>query len=278
MYTHGPMTTKPAARRSQGLGSDLYDEAYYHHSLPGTEQLGNAELVDAAAPDTIRFGNVVAGQRVLDFGCGRGACAVEIARAGCTVVGVDYSPHAIRFAQEFVRRFSDEIQQHIEFRQMTMDTLNFENEFDTIVFNQVYEHLYDWQLEALITKFKRALKPSGVLAISTPNRDYIRYLFPVKRMVDLPFKIIKEFGRLLRGKSRHASSVRTFLKEIFKIRYPESEHTQLHINLQTPRSIKKFLESCGLRVQVTCVDRHTNLLGLITRPWWGETIWVTCTL
>jgi len=172
---------------------------------------------------------------------------------------------------------SQEIQKRVEFKQMGMTELNWEEEFDAIVFNQVYEHLHHWELEILLPKFKKALRRDGILVISTPNLNYMCYLYPLKRISELPFKTAKEVLRIFRGKSKHASSLKVFLKEIFKIRYPESEHTRLHINLQTPGSIKNFMEKQGFRVQVECIDHHTNLLSLAMRKWWGETIWLSCT-
>ena len=257
------------------LSPNLYDKDYYLHSLPGIEYLDRLDM-DPTVTDTICFGEIVPGQRILDFGSGRGALAIALAKKGCTAVGVDFSQDAIHFAREYLKRFPEDLQKRVEFKQMDMNRLHFESEFDTVVFNQVYEHLHDWELKILIPKFKRALKPNGILVTSTPNLNYIRYLFPLKRITEFPFKILKEILRVLRGKSKHASSLNDFFKEIFKIRYPESEHTRLHINLQTPGSIRKFMEQEGFRVRVECVDRHTNLLSQAMRRWWGETIWVSC--
>jgi SAM-dependent methyltransferase len=41
-----------------------------------------------------------AGSRVLDVTCGPGLYAVELARRGCTVYGIDFSPASIRYARE----------------------------------------------------------------------------------------------------------------------------------------------------------------------------------
>jgi 2-polyprenyl-3-methyl-5-hydroxy-6-metoxy-1,4-benzoquinol methylase len=260
--------------RPKGLSAALYDEFYYRHSLPGMEHLNDPNVIDEAGSDTIEVGAIKAGQNVLDFGCGRGACAIVLAQHGCHVLGVDYSSSAIKFANNFRTRFPSEIQEKVTFQKVTSEELEFKNKFDVIVFNQVYEHLYDWELETLFLKFKTALKKTGALVISTPNLDYVRFLYPLKRLTNLPFKILKETARVFRGTSKHATSFHKFLKEIFKIQYPKSEHTRLHINLQTPRSIQTFLSKQGFDVKVKCIDRHKNLLSLATERWWGETIWV----
>lgn len=254
------------------LGPELYDKDYYLKSLPGLEYL-EKDKVDPAISKTIQFGSITAGNRVLDFGCGRGNLVIELACRGVYAVGVDFSENAVEFAKSYVTQFSEGIRNRSQFFQFTINELQFENEFDKIVFNQVYEHLRDWELTILIEKFKRALKPGGLLIISTPNLNYIRYLYPLKRILELPFKSIKELLRIPRGKSKHASSFKKFIKEIFKIKYPDSEHTKLHINLQTPHSMRSFLSQQGFSAQVSCVDDHANWIGRLTKRWWGETIW-----
>ncbi len=263
-------------KKPSALRPELYDKDYYLHSLPGMEYIGKTNAFDPTITETINFGQIKAGEQVLDFGCGRGALAITLAQKGCAALGVDFSQDAIDFAREYLKRFPEEIQKRVKFEKMDMAALNAKEEFDVIVFNQVYEHLHNWELEILIPKFKQALKPNGILVISTPNLNYIRYLYPLKRILEFPFKIIKETLRVLRGKSKHASSVGIFLKEIFKIGYPESEHTRLHINLQTPGSIRRFMEKQGFRVRLECVDYHKNVLSLAFKKWWGETIWVSC--
>ena len=257
------------------LPPDLYDHDYYVKSLPGMEQAENPDLIDEAGTHIIAKGYVRAGQYVLDFGCGRGTCLVKLALNGASGIGIDHSPHAIEFAQQYTKRYS-EITDRIVFLCSDAARFHYEHMFDVIIFNQIYEHLHDWELTALFDKFKKALKPGGSLVISTPNLDYIRRLFPIKRVLNLPGKIIKESLRVLRGKSRHAESFAKFMKEIFKIRYPKSEHDRLHINLQTPRSIKNFVEQQGFRVRLECVDAHRDPATLLTRSFWGETLWLYC--
>ena len=259
------------------LGSELYDKDYYDKSLPGIEYL-EREIIDSAAEETIRIGHIQENDRVLDFGCGRGTLVIELAKRGIRTTGSDFSEHAIQFAQNLAAKFPKEVQDRLEFWKLDIKEFNFHELFDVIIFNQVYEHLYDWELETFLSKFKKALKPGGRLVISTPNLDYVRYLYPIKRLVNLPLKLIKEPLRVLRGKSKHTSSFKAFFKELFKITYPESEHTKLHINLQTPKSIQKFLERSCFSVKVECVDHHQNLISRMMKRWWGETIWVYCKL
>lgn len=257
------------------LSPQLYDKEYYLKSLPGFDYLKKG-VIDPAILETIRLGKITPEDHVLDFGCGRGELVIEAAKRGSHAVGMDFSKDAVEFAQTYLKNFPEDVQKRARFEQMTFEDLSSENEFDVIVFNQVYEHLYDYELRTLLGKFKRALKQNGRLIISTPNLNYIRFLYPLKRILEFPFKVIKQISRLLRGRSKHAQSIQAFFRELFKIKYPESEHTKLHINLQTPQSIQKFLEGQGFSVRVLCIDTHKNLISQLTQRWWGETVWAVC--
>src|SRR3989338_1934602 len=155
--------TKFLRHEPEALPKTLYDEHYYDKILPGREHLDNPDLIDEAAPDTIRIGNIRPGARVLDFGCGRGALAVALAKYGCNVTGADYSLHAVRFANELKKSFPEAVREKVHFEQLSARELAFHHEFDVIVFNQVYEHLYNWELKTVLAKFRQALKPDGIL-------------------------------------------------------------------------------------------------------------------
>lgn len=60
----------------------------------------NASFVSALGQPLLELLNPQAGERILDLGCGDGALAVQIARAGSTVVGVDTSDAMVRAARD----------------------------------------------------------------------------------------------------------------------------------------------------------------------------------
>ncbi len=67
-----------------------YDEAFAALAASGADVHGEAAYVDAL---------VTPGVRVLDAGCGTGRVAVELARRGHTVVGVDSDPSMLAVAR-----------------------------------------------------------------------------------------------------------------------------------------------------------------------------------
>lgn len=105
------------------------------------------------------------GRDVLDAGCGTGYGTEILASAGATrAVGVDISETAIEYARESSSR------EAAEFLTGNLHELPFEDDsFDMAVCFEVIEHVDD-QPRA-ISELRRVLRPGGLLAISSPNRD-----------------------------------------------------------------------------------------------------------
>jgi SAM-dependent methyltransferase len=107
---------------------------------------------------------LASGRRVLDAGCGVGYGTAMLAAAGATeTVGVDLSSDAVNAASAGVR-------ETVTFLVGDVHELPFDDDrFDLIVCFEVIEHV-DRQDE-VIAELDRVLAPSGVLVISSPNRD-----------------------------------------------------------------------------------------------------------
>jgi SAM-dependent methyltransferase len=131
------------------------------------------ELVDADLLNEhlarYRFANRVAAAlekpvRVLDAGCGSGYGTAELS-AAALVTAFDISREAVAHARAHYQRAG------VHFFQAACEALPFAPEaFDLVAAFEVIEHLYRWR--ELLADANRVLKPSGILLVSTPNRDY----------------------------------------------------------------------------------------------------------
>lgn len=124
------------------------------------------------------------GLSVLDVACGTGYGTHLLQEKGAkSAIGVDCSPEAIRFAKEHYKATN------LEFR--IGDALKLqvpEAGFDCVVSFETIEHVSD--PDRFLEEAWAALKPSGRLIISSPNRivtspDYPKY----QRAPDNPFHI-----------------------------------------------------------------------------------------
>jgi SAM-dependent methyltransferase len=102
-------------------------------------------------------------RQVLDAGCGEGFGTVLLAETARRVTGIDYSSEAVAAAGAAYKR------PNLEFRQLDVYKLpGLDLRFDLITNFQVIEHLPD--PAKFLTAVGSALKPNGVLMLTTPNR------------------------------------------------------------------------------------------------------------
>lgn len=80
------------------------------------------------------------GWSVLDIGCNAGFYAIELAKRGAQVTGIDREPHFLKQAKWAVEQF--ELQKSIELRQMDVYALaHWRRQFDLVLFMGVFYHL-----------------------------------------------------------------------------------------------------------------------------------------
>jgi 2-polyprenyl-6-hydroxyphenyl methylase/3-demethylubiquinone-9 3-methyltransferase len=103
------------------------------------------------------------GKRALDAGCGAGLLCEPLARLGAEVTGVDAAEENIIAAREHAKgsRLA------IEYRQGDLVQLGLGG-FDLVTAMEVIEHVAD--KPAFLAALVGAMKPEGLMVLSTPNR------------------------------------------------------------------------------------------------------------
>jgi SAM-dependent methyltransferase len=91
----------------------------------------------------------VAGERILDLGCGDGALTAELAARGCVVVGVDASAAQVEGARR----------RGLDARVCDGARLDFDAKFDAVFSNAALHWMTD--PDAVIAGVRRALRPGG---------------------------------------------------------------------------------------------------------------------
>lgn len=108
------------------------------------------------------------GEKVLDVGCGSGRHAIEFAKRGFKVTGIDISPHQIEIAKQKAEREKLEI----EFIVMDGLQMDYNEEFDAVLnlYTSVLGEVGSLSNDLLfLKKLVRAMKHGGRLIISTLN-------------------------------------------------------------------------------------------------------------
>lgn len=97
---------------------------------------------------------------ILDFGCGYGALAIDLAKSGAKrVVGIDLEDHNIDFANDNLNQNYPELKDKIEFYKIDILKTEKFKDFDIIVSKDTFEHTLD--LDKVLLKFHQILKDDG---------------------------------------------------------------------------------------------------------------------
>jgi SAM-dependent methyltransferase len=160
----------PGMTSARGTDDDItrYDRERGFH---------DAKYADAAEGETEKYYSVLrscyarykqvierdcAGKDILEYGCGKGSHAYELARRGARVTGIDISPVAIDVAAKIAGDGGLEI----GFTEMNAEALAFPSKsFDTICGASILHHL---DLDTASSQIARCLRPDGLAAFVEP--------------------------------------------------------------------------------------------------------------
>ena len=125
------------------------------------EQFGQ---IDIYVFDQILRGNIAAGMRVLDAGCGYGRNLVHLLREGCEVFALDEDADGI----QHVRLLSESLQTGLpadNFQVGSIERMPFPDDFaDVVICSSVLHFARDYgHFRTMLTELWRMVKPGGML-------------------------------------------------------------------------------------------------------------------
>lgn len=98
-----------------------------------------------------------AGRQVLEYGCGTGSHAFELAATGAQVAGIDISPEGITQAR--LRAAAEGLENRLSLQVMNAEALDFPAaSFDLVCGSGILHHL---DLKRALAELRRVLKPGG---------------------------------------------------------------------------------------------------------------------
>ncbi|HEY9447157.1 MAG TPA: class I SAM-dependent methyltransferase [Burkholderiales bacterium] len=129
-------------------------------------------------------------RRVLDLGCGNGSFTVRLSAAGYDVTGFDHSSTGIALAQ---RQYPN-----IRFARHDLHEAlpaGHEAAYDAVVAVEVIEHLL--LPRRLMAAARAALRPGGVLIVTTPYHGYLKNLaLAVTGKFDEHWAPLRDYGHV----------------------------------------------------------------------------------
>jgi len=145
-----PSSRRGVVNREAAFHDALVEGADPSKAAPQPPDPWERAILDLAEP--------IAGQRVLDLGCGTGSLTIHMADAGAaSVTGIDVSPVSVSFAEQRAAHFRPAAA--IEFRCGSAESTGLpDGEFDLIVGKFVLHHL---DFPRGVDELHRLLRPGG---------------------------------------------------------------------------------------------------------------------
>lgn len=141
----------------------------------GMKFVKGRDTIDPVMPQHIYYFNsikpYIKNKQVLDIGCWTGPLESLLENENCHVTGIDIEPEPIQFAKKRFPQFRF-------LKASVLEKLPFKkNEFDTVVFSMVIEHVPKGTEIETLKNINRVTKKGGILFLTTMHSHPISNLF-----------------------------------------------------------------------------------------------------
>jgi SAM-dependent methyltransferase len=215
---------------------EMYDDAFIR------DQLDSPYFRDYAKKEAeflIQKLKLKPGMTVLDAPCGSGRHAVEFAKFGLKMTGIDINEHCLKFA----RKNSKGLKLTLEYGDMSK-LQKFEGQFDAVLnlFSSFGYFSTDEENEVVMKELISAVKPGGKFAIHLVNRDWLLKIF---KPADWKLKgdELQLEARQYNPKTKYNESYLIFLNQ----KTGQAKSYYHRIRLYSKVEMVKLLQKCGLK-------------------------------
>jgi ubiquinone/menaquinone biosynthesis C-methylase UbiE len=184
MTTYPDLDRQVSPRRQPGDVKSTVRSVYervaeeYDDRIPGA---GPADDMFTEAERDFLFGKILAGQRVLDMGCGTGRFTVPMAEHGAIVTGLDISSAMLGIA---ARKLAER-QLQADLLEGDMSDLPFpDNSFDVVTSMLALMHIPLDDRPAVFAEVRRVLRPGGRMLLGVKN-SLIEQMFTADRFASV---------------------------------------------------------------------------------------------
>ena len=147
-----------------------------HHWWDPESEFRPLHQINPLRLDWIAKQALLAGQQVLDVGCGGGILAEAMARQGAEVLGIDLATKSLKVAQLHALESG---LSNISYREVAVEALALERpaSFDVVTCMEMLEHVPD--PASVVKACAELVKPGGWVFFSTLNRNPTSFLFAI---------------------------------------------------------------------------------------------------
>jgi 2-polyprenyl-3-methyl-5-hydroxy-6-metoxy-1,4-benzoquinol methylase len=179
---------------------------------------------------------------IADIGCSIGTFALEASKQGYNSVGIDFDKTAIDIAEQLAE------EENLNTRFICSDVAeSLETEkIDIAVCFDIFEHLHDDEMGALLNTLKMKLSDNGAIIYHTYPTQY-DYIFYQNRFAFLPLVPFSVFGKSFFEKTVkiHASITDIFLLLFKGVTYKEHIKKASHCNPTTKQRLTDVIARNG---------------------------------
>lgn len=220
------------------LDQKVYTEKYFIECCEGHDEWKQfkEKKLPPRLMEAFRLADIRKGTNVLDFGCGRGELSAYSAARGANVVGLDYSETAIKLSKKITRPATGKLLfQLIKGHKLPLKN----NSVEVVFFIDVIEHLYQEEVIAILSEFKRVLNNKGKVIMHTA---------PNKAFYDYGYKYFTRYANFLANLTVWPI---LFKEKLTTTKDPRSDYErQMHINECDTKMVVSYFESAGFKTKV----------------------------